>query len=343
MASSSAARRRFAAPWPALRGAAVDLGMQLVLIGGAWVVVGLLRGQEAPEQAISILVFAAGAVTAALLSLSGAVNAHHRARWIGAAVGVYACVTLLLRALGAESAGGLGHLSGSVTILAVVGLLVLSVRRAGDPRAAVGVLLLVVLGAAALTLSGLLAPGLVPPPALVADADLVAWSGAGATGVLLLLAGTATDRPLLRRAGLAFATLGVANAARIVEAGGTPDIRPVPAGALELGAVAMLLLAAWQFAAVVVREARGLESARSRLAAAEAGVAERDHELRNLVAGLTGATRAMSGNDASVDARRLLIAAGTELERLRQLVDGVPAPARPADVGRVLLGPPRQP
>lgn len=339
MTSSSAGQRRPAAPRGALRGAAVDVGTQLLLIGAAWVVVALLRGRQAPDQAIPILVFAAGAVTAALLTVSGAVNANHRARWIGAAVAVYAGVTLLLQALGAESGGGLGHLAGSVTILAAVGLLVLSVRRAGDPRAAVGVLLLVALGAAALTISGLLAPGLVPPAGLVAGADLVAWSGAGATGVLLLLAGTATDRPLLRRAGLAFATLGVSSAVRIVEAGGAADLRPMPAGALELGAVAMLLLAAVQFAVVVVRSARGLERARGRLVAAEeamAGVAERDHELRNLVAGLTGATRALTGDDASVDARRLLLAAGAELERLRQLLDGVPAPACPADVGRVL-------
>lgn len=249
------------APWAALRGAAADLGTQLVLVVAAWVAVALLPGQQSADQAISILVFAAGVVAAALLSLSGAVNANHRARWIGAAVGVFTCVTLLLQALGAASGGGLGHLAGSVTILAVVGLLVLSVRRAGDPRAAVGVLLLVALGAAALTVSGLLAPGLVPPPGLVAGADLVAWSGAGATGVLLLLAGTATDRPLLRRAGLAFATLGVANAVRIVESAGLTAARPVPVGALEVGAVAMLLLAAIRFAVLVVGEARGPEAA----------------------------------------------------------------------------------
>ncbi|MFC4942576.1 sensor histidine kinase [Pseudonocardia sp. GCM10023141] len=338
MTSSPDGRLCPALYWGVLRGPATDVAAQVVLIGMAWGVVTLLQGREAQMRALSIVVFAAGVAAAVLLGLAGAVDANHRARWIGAAVGVHTVVTLMLRAFGAESVGGLGSLAGSVTILAVVGLLVLAVRRAGDPRAAVGVLVLVVLGAAAVTLSGLFAPGQVPPAGLVAGTDLVAWSGVGAAGLLLLLAGSVTARPLLRRAGLAFVTLGVANAVRIVDAGAGTHLS-VPAAAIELAAIVMLLLAGLDHALGVVRRARRLGIARGRLVAAEAamaGVAERDHELRNLVAGLTGATRALTGDDASVDARRLLLAAGTELERLRGILDGTRPLSGPADVGRVL-------
>lgn len=317
-----------------MRGPAVDVGTQIVLIGAAWAVVALLRGRETPPYALPLLVFAAGLTATVLLCVTGAIENNHRACWLGLAVGVHTGITLVLRALGIASDGGLGGLAGSVTTLAVVGLLVLSVRRAGDPRAAVGVLLMVLVGAAAVAACGLFAPGRVPPPGLVSGADLVAWSGVGATGVLLVLAGSATDRPLLRRCGLAFATLAAANALRIVES-------PIPEGAFEAAAVVMLLLAALDHAVAAVRTARRLGTARGRLAAAEASladVAERDHELRNLVTGLTGAARALTGEDggASVDARRLMTAARAELERLRQLLDGERQPARPADVGRVL-------
>jgi two-component system OmpR family sensor kinase len=72
---------------------------------------------------------------------------------------------------------------------------------------------------------------------------------------------------------------------------------------------------------------RELAVSRRRLAEAEvalAAVAERDHELRNLVAGLSGAARVLSVAqlDPSGEGRLLLNAARSELTRLQEMLGG---------------------
>ncbi|MBA3906128.1 MAG: HAMP domain-containing histidine kinase [Pseudonocardiales bacterium] len=77
---------------------------------------------------------------------------------------------------------------------------------------------------------------------------------------------------------------------------------------------------------------RELAISRRRLAEAEAdlaAVAERDHKLRNLVAGLSGAAYVLSAVefdtsalDTSGEGRRLLVAAHAELSRLQELLGG---------------------
>jgi two-component system, OmpR family, sensor kinase len=80
--------------------------------------------------------------------------------------------------------------------------------------------------------------------------------------------------------------------------------------------------------AMSVRELRReLAVSRRRLAEAEAAlraVAERDHELRNLVAGLTGAASVLSAAqlDTQDEHRLLLAAAFAELSRLQEMLGG---------------------
>jgi two-component system OmpR family sensor kinase len=87
---------------------------------------------------------------------------------------------------------------------------------------------------------------------------------------------------------------------------------------------------------------RELAVSRRRLAEAEAAlaaVAERDHELRNLVAGLSGAACVLSGAafDTSGEGRHLLAAARTELTRLQEMLGGKRIDGRrPTPVGPVL-------
>ena len=53
--------------------------------------------------------------------------------------------------------------------------------------------------------------------------------------------------------------------------------------------------------------------------------AERDHEIRNLVAGLSGAASLLTGDGtraSTPDGQRLLVAAGAELERLKIMMSG---------------------
>ncbi|MDT7617925.1 MAG: two-component system, OmpR family, sensor kinase [Pseudonocardiales bacterium] len=326
-----------------LRAPAGELLVQAALVGVAWWCVKLLQAADVPSRVPAVLVSTAVVLASVLLVVAAWVGRDRRSRRVAAAVGVYAIVALVVRIAGEGTPTGLQVLGASVAVLGVVGLLALSVAGAADPRrdrdVAVAVLVFVLAGTIAVATAGILMPGAVPPGGVVAAADLLAWSGAGAAGVVLLLAGTVLRRPLLRRAGLAFATLGGANAVRIVEA--APQ-RSSLASALEGGAVAMMLVAAVPFLLATMRTlAHQRDASCRRLEEAEAaiaGLAERDDELRNLVAGLSGAARVLTQEDAvaSLDGRRLLVAAGGELERLQRMLGGGSADRRDACVGRVI-------
>lgn len=309
----------------------------MMLIGVGATVVETLQGRDTPERALGTLLFAAGVAATILMAVAAWMSGNRRARRVAAAVGVYTGVALLLGAVDAEIA-----LVASIAMLGVAGLLLLSMRgssdRRRDRRAAAGVLVLVIGGTLAAVVTALVAPGHAPP-SVVAWADVVAWSATGTAGLLLVVTGTLAGRPLARRTGLAFATLGIAHVAGIIF--GLPRFT----GALELGAVAMLLLTAAPFLVTSVRAVgRQQEVSRTRLAEVEAmmaSVAERDHELRNVVAGLSGAARVLTDEQigSSVDGRRLLVAAGGELARLQQMLDGPRAASRASEVavGPLLL------
>jgi two-component system, OmpR family, sensor kinase len=316
-----------------LRAVTVEAAGQAALVGVAWAGVEVLHAAGVPARVPAGLVTVGVAVAAVVLVVASWLGDDRRARRIAAAVGVYTVVALLLRIIG--DGPGPQVMAASVAVLGMVGLLALSVAGLTDPRRD-RVIALGVLGAVA---AGLLAAGIVVPGQVVAGADLVAWSGAGAAGLVLVLAGTVLRRALLRRAGIAFVTLAAANAVRIASA---EPARPVLAVALEGGAVAMLLAAAVPFLRTTVRAmARQRDASRARLAQAEAvmaGIAERDHELRNLVAGLSGAARVLTDDTvASLDGRRLLEAAGSELDRLHRMLNGdVEVGPGETGVGRVL-------
>ncbi|GAA3246418.1 hypothetical protein GCM10017691_54490 [Pseudonocardia petroleophila] len=314
--------------------AAVEVVLQVVLIGLAVAVVGHLQGREMPERALGTLTFAAGVAATILMVVAAWLSASRRARRVAAAVGVYTAVALLLNAVRAD--GGVWALVGSVAVLAVAGLLALASRPSWRMGRGRGVAVAVTGGTVPMAVVALLAPDHTPPPDLVRWVDLVAWAVVGAAGLLLVGRGVVIEHPLLRRTGLAFAALGSAHAV------GTLTGRPLLAGALELGAVAMLLVAAGTLmVAAIGAIGRQQELSRSRLAEVEAvmaSVAERDHELRNVVAGLSGAASVLRDDEVgrSDDGRRLLLAAAAELARLQQMLDG-PVPTHgPAHVATVL-------
>lgn len=316
---------------------AAEIVAQMALIVVAAVLVDSLEGRETPERALGTLIFAGGVAATILMVVAAWMSGNRRARLVAAAVGVYTGAALLLRAVDVDGASW--ALGGGVAVVGVAGLLVLAVRGPSGSRrdrgVAAGVLAVVTVGAAAVTVLAVVAPGQAPPPLLVAVVRTVAWSGTALAGLLLVVVGTVVDRPLARRAGLAFATLGTAHVVGVLL--GPPQLT----GVLELGAVSMFLFAAVPFLVVSVRAVgRQEELSRSRLAEFEAVIAsveERDHELRNVVAGLSGAARVLTDRTlgSSVDGQRLLVAAGAELARLQQMLDG----PRAARTGEVSVGP----
>jgi hypothetical protein len=272
-------------PVPIGRALAIDLLMLAALFTGAVLLGILIHGRHAvAHEAVGVLALAAGLAAAILLAAVAALTGSARTGRIAGAVALYAGVALLMRAAGLEDPMNIWVLAGSVAMLGALGLLVLAVRGpvtgpAGRWAAgAVGGLTVVIVAFIATVAVAM--PGQMPPGWLVATLDVVAWSGAGAAGIIALGAGARSGRALIRRTGIAFATLSAAHAVRII-AGRPPgsDHDAIDA-ALELTAVAMLLVAAVAFFVAVLRGLRTPAAAPAALAPSPAGEPDRSDDRR---------------------------------------------------------------
>lgn len=323
-----------------LRRPAAEAAVQVALMLGAAQLVALLHGRDLPERALGTLTFAAGVAATILLGVAAWMSGDRAARRVAAAVGTYTAVALLIIAVQADVHHGWWSLAAGVGTAGAAALLLTAVLRVADPGrdrvVGVGLLVSVATGLSAVGLSAVLGPGHVPPPAVVAALHVGACSATCLAGLVLVGAGYVVDRPLLRRCGLAFATLGGAHVLGVV------TDRPQLTGVLELGATAMLLVTAAPALVTAVRAVGRVQEdsrrAADRAAAAMATLAERDHELRNVVAGLSGAASVLrDGGVAGTGAHRLLLAAGSELQRLQTMLDGRRSSVgATADVGTVL-------
>jgi hypothetical protein len=246
---------------PGVRALAVDLVVLAALFTGAVLLGFLIHGRHAvAHEAVGVLALAAGLAATILLAAVAALTGSARTGRIAGAVALYAGVALLVRAAGLEDPLNTWVLAGSIGVLGALGLLVLAVRgpvtgHAGRRAAvAVGALTVVVVAGVAATAVAL--PGQPPPAWLVATLDVVAWSGAGAAGIIALGSGTRSRRALIRRTGIAFATLSAAHAVRIIAGRPPGSDRGAIDAALELTAVGMLLVAAVAFFVAVLRGLR---------------------------------------------------------------------------------------
>lgn len=308
----------------------MEIVTQSVLCGTtAMLVVRFGTDDAVGQRALPVLALAAGVATSILLTVAAWMSADRAARRIAAAVGLYTVLLLLTRAVGihdsatASSAwGGAGALGTAGLLAAAAGVKGRFARSRASPPAVAAVVATGLLTVAAIGIGN----GLHRSSDIAAAVDLLAWSAMGVTALLLLAVGVRSDRSLLRRAGLAFTVSAIGHA---LSPGGTGVVdvsAPRIAGALELAGAAVLLVGAVLFLASTLRGVLDRqEVTESRLAEAEAAVAEtaeRDHEMRNLVAGLSGAANVLRSDevDGTVEGRRLLVAAGAELERLQQML-----------------------
>lgn len=226
------------------------------------------------------------AVAAALLVAAAGTRRRTRSRLVAFAVAMYVAVPFLLRGVPGPTQD-FWLLAASITTLGSVGMLALSLRahpprRDRAPRLLAGVVAVIVL---AVVLAGVAVPAALLPAWLVLGAGMLAWSGAGATGLLVLAAGLHHERPLPRRIGLVFATLAAAHAIALVSGMAPGSVQGVPARILELGATLMLVATGAGFLVTTVRDVQ------VRLTAADTAVraaADREEELRAAVAALPG-------------------------------------------------------
>jgi two-component system, OmpR family, sensor kinase len=268
-------------------------------IGLAVLLVFTLTG-TAGMRALEMLPFDIGAVAAALMVTAAWTGSSHRTRLVAGAVAAYTAVPLLLRGAGLDPAQPFWLLAGAVAVLGSVGLLALALRPRRPrhdrlPQLLVGVVVLMVVVVLVLRF---VAPEAVPPSWLVDAVGMLAWSGAAAMSLLMIVAGVRRHRPLLRRVGLAFAVLTAARAIALLAGAPAGTAQGPVAQALELGAMAMLLVAGVRHLVVAIRRVQ------QHVAVADAvlAAAARDDDAQAVVV-LPGQSRA---EDADVSVTPLL-------------------------------------
>ncbi|MGI5125882.1 sensor histidine kinase [Pseudonocardia sp. CA-107938] len=267
-----------------VRGLAAETAALVAGLALAAVVVLVLPEDPVGARVLDQLPADLAAVAAALIGAAAATAPQPRARLVAAAVAMYVPVPFLLH--GSPHPSWL--LAASLAALGGVGMLALALRGRPRRRDRAPLVLAGVVTAAvvAVLVARSVVPAAPPPSWLVLAAGMLAWSGAGATSLLVVAAGLQHDRRLPRRVGLAFATLAAAHAIALVT-GTAPGSVEGPVGrVLELGATVMLVGTGAAFLASTVH------GVRARLAAAEAALgaaAEREEELRAAVAALPGA------------------------------------------------------
>lgn len=319
----------------------------LVVLAGVVVVVGLagsplVGGAVAPEAAGDVLTLTAAA-TAAAAALLGAfaarLTADPRPRWIAAALALYAVIVLPATVLGSDLPIRSMRL---VAYLAVVGLLLAAVR---PPRlGALGAWLLAAAGGVA-AVAALAAPG--PVAALVAGplVTVAVVTGWTAVAAAVLWEGLARRSAPRRRVGLGLVVLSGAQLYRVL--GAPPAPADLVFGGLRLLGLGIVVVGLAQLVARGLGELRDEQFAQQEelsiaaLHMERAGelAAERDHELRNGLAGLAGITHLLSSPVDDGDHERLRHAVLAELGRLHHLLDGAGLDPTGPGPGRYLVAP----
>lgn len=320
------------------------LGSDLALLGGLGVLallVALALRRSHPVsagEAFALLTVAAASGSAILLAFTARLGRDPMATRLSSALLVFGLVVLPLTVLEVvDVASPAGQAARIVALVGAAALFALSLRRGGDlgyvwPAAAT--VTASVLATAALLR---LFPALIPPPVALHAVEYAAVLGWMAVAVGLVVSGTRRCSPLLRRVGLGMATVA------LVYPVGTPALPELLSSVVLLSGVALVLLAVAPFARETVASvAREQQESKARLAAAESAAesaAERDHELRNLVSGLSGAATVLFDHDLTpAEQERLRSAARAELERLQRMLEPDDEPARGTDLHVVLDG-----
>lgn len=279
---------------------------------------------QVPVQQMLTLATVAITVTAALaLSVAGRLDGDVAATWIGAGLLVYAVFALPITAARfGNTVGPVGELVDVVCLAAATTMLGLGLSgRPGPVRSR-----WLTCGVCATGVGVVTAAALVPQVRPMSDALDVAVVGVlllwAAVAVSLVAAGVRQYSVLRQRVGFGLALLAVSHL------GQTEAFREMLAGpaltALRSVAVIVIVVGVVPHLRACVRSIRDRDlAAASRLDAAEQEARDRDHELRNLVLGLSGAVTLLAQPDHEGRAD-LSAAMSAELQRLERLLDRAP-------------------
>lgn len=307
---------------------AADVVVQTALCGLAGLLPNVLHraNDAAVDHAFTVLSSGIAMAAAILLALAAWLSTNGRAVRIAFAVMVYE-VFLLMDAIEPDPTTN-GLLVSDLALIGAVVLCGLALRREngveGAWRTSALISIAVVIGCAIASR----VPDMAPAAWMQHALDVGTWVAVAVAGLALVCCGVRSGKPVLRRVGLALLTLTAAPVLRAAHAL-PPDQPSLTASVLGLAGVVMLLAAAVPFTVGALRTVlRELADSQARLHAAETAMANsvvRDHEMRNLVAGLSGAESVLAAQEADEDSpegrRQLRAAARAELERLRRMLE----------------------
>jgi two-component system OmpR family sensor kinase len=313
------------------------VGLGVVVVGlCVEAVVTLLQVERGDLYVVLALLAAALGTTAAGFGhTAGRIAGNRRAMWLIPALALYSMDVVPDTAFPVSSSqhGGVPSLGMLVDIGTVAVLLVVAVRPpgrigAGLPWVIAGVGVVVGL---VLERTGGAQPELGVEVSPLVPVDLAVLIGWCAVSSALVVAGYRANSPPLWRVGLGFGVIAAAHVYRTVSG---PFSGPsVLFGGLRLFGVVVVLLGMAQLlrrALNVVLTERFAQQEELRVASIRAEQAarvsvEREHELRNGLAGLAGVTRLLVADDDRTRCARS--AAVAELHRLTDLLDRRLAPA----------------
>ena len=314
---------------------AVDVGALLALCAGVVVLASSPRvlewlHEETTSDIVTLVAAGVGAAAAILALVASRLLNEARLAWLAAALVLY-CLVVLPWGVSApagtvSSATQVSRLLAHATALVLLVFALRSPRRMGTWGGWV-----IMLGGAVLALLALfLVPDLGPVTRLVAGpvSSVVVVAGWGGAAVLAVIDAARRQSTTRLRVGLGLVVLAGAQLYRLT----TPMGPPVPDlvfPALRLVAMAVLLLGLLQ---LVQRGLRSLQEenfeqqeelaiAALHMERAATHTAERNHELRNGLAGLAGITHLLSAEGEGPDHERLRSAVLAELGRLHTILE----------------------
>lgn len=301
-------------------------------VGGIGLAYPLHSGVAAAELAtLATLLAVAAATTAAILAhLAARLGGDTRAAWAAVALGVYGIAAIPAATLDAQTELGGARVVAHALVLGAFVLVRCGPRlilRLGAPAC--------VLAALAVTLiAGQVTALLGPADAAAANRVLRILFAAGmaVTGASLLVQGVDRRRSAVVELGAGAVLLGLAHLLPAVAADPTARLAVASAG-MRLAAVVVLAVGALHLLRDAVRrldEAQAAHEEQLRRAAIRLDrTVERDHELRNGLAGLAGAAGLLASDRAGPEAEMLGAAVASELDRLNALLRRSVCPQHP--------------
>lgn len=328
---------------PAGEALAVVAGVVLVivLVGSGPIRDGL--DQDVVRQVLTSTAAAIAAAVALLGAFAARLTESQRWRWIAAALVLYAVLVLPSTVLDVAPDADLALRS--LRLAAYCATLVMLVASIRPPAriGAVGIWMVAVAGAVSAFVAGATADLVPAPIRAVIEGPIAAGSvlgGWSAVAIAVLIDGIRRRSGPRRLVGLGFLVLAGAQLHRVTTSMPSAPVDLMFA-ALRLLGLAVVVVGLSRLVMRTVVELRSEQFAQQEelalaalhTARASELAAERDHELRNGLAGLSGITHLLSAPGGDVEHDRLRHAVLAELGRLHVLLDGggSPGPTDPPE------------